>query len=67
MKAMARLGAGPYKMGDVAKTRGVEINSLGPVRATLIGKGFVYAPSYGLIEFTVPQFDVFIRRHFEMK
>lgn len=67
MKAMASLGAGPYKMGDVARTRGVEINSLGPVRATLIGKGFVYAPSHGLIEFTVPQFDKFIRRYFEME
>ncbi len=65
MKAMAALGPGPYKMGDVAKKRGVEINSLGPVRATLIGKGFVYSPSHGLIEFSVPQFDSFIRRHFE--
>lgn len=64
MKAMAALGEGPYKMGEVAKKRGVEINSLGPVRATLISKGFVYSPSHGLIEFTVPQFDTFIRRHF---
>ncbi|OWY28899.1 ATP-binding protein [Herbaspirillum robiniae] len=66
MKAMAQIGTGPYKMGDVAKQKGVLVNSLGPVRATLIGKGFVYAPSHGLIEFTVPQFDKFIRRHFKI-
>jgi len=64
MKAMASLGSGPYKMGDVAKQRGVVIKSLGPVRATLIGKGFVYSPSHGFIEFSVPQFDSFLRRHF---
>jgi hypothetical protein len=66
MKAMAVLGTGPYKMGDVAKQRGVEVNSLGPVRATLISKGFVYSPSHGQIEFSVPQFDKFVRRHFEL-
>lgn len=64
MRAMASLGKGPYKMGDVAAKRGVEVNSLGPVRATLINKGFVYSPAYGQIEFTVPQFDAFIRRHY---
>lgn len=67
MQAMAKLGSGPYRMGDVARQRGVAINSLGPVRATLIGKGFVYSPSHGLIEFSVPQFDAFIRRHFNLK
>lgn len=65
MKAMAGLGKGPYKMGDVAKARGLQINSLGPVRATLINKGFVFSPSHGLIDFSVPQFDTFIRRHFD--
>lgn len=65
MKAMASLGKGPYKMGDVAKKRGVEINSISPVRATLISKGFVYSPAHGLIEFSVPQFDDFIRRHID--
>lgn len=64
LKAMACLGKGPYKMGDVAAKRGVLVTSLGPSRATLISKGFVYAPSHGYIDFTVPQFDQFIRRHF---
>lgn len=64
MKAMAHHGKGPYKMADVAARKGVEVNSLGPVRATLISKGFVYSPAHGQIDFTVPQFDVFIRRHY---
>ena len=66
LQAMAGLGRGPYRMGDVARKRRVKVTSLGPVRATLISKGFVYAPAHGLIEFTVPQFDQFIRRHFGM-
>lgn len=64
LKAMACLGKGPYRMGDVATNRGVLVTSLGPVRATLISKGFVYSPGHGYIDFTVPQFDRFIRRHF---
>jgi hypothetical protein len=64
MRAMAKLGNPPYKMGDVARQLRKKLNSLGPVRATLISKGFVYSPQHGIIDFTVPQFDDFIRRHF---
>lgn len=66
MKAMACLGKGPYKFGDVAKQRKAQVKSLGPVRATLINKGFVFSPSHGYIDFTVPQFDEFMRRHFNL-
>jgi hypothetical protein len=38
--------------------------SVAPTRARLIEKGLIYSPSYGLNEFTVPHFDVFIRRSF---
>jgi len=36
-------------------------------RARLIEKGLIYSPSYGLNEFTVPQFDAFIRRSFALE
>jgi hypothetical protein len=38
--------------------------SVAPTRARLIEKGLIYSPSYGLNEFTVPQFDAFVRRSF---
>ena len=68
LRAMAELGPGPHRTGDVADKLGVKINTLGPVRANLIKKGMVYSPSHGDMAFTVPLFDEFMRRaiaHFE--
>ena len=62
LRAMAELGAGPHRTGDIASTLGVKIASLGPVRARLIKKGMVYSPSHGDIAFTVPLFDEFMVR-----
>lgn len=62
LRAMAELGPGPHRTGDVADALGVKINTLGPVRASLIKKGMVYSPSHGDMAFTVPLFDEFMRR-----
>lgn len=62
LRAMAELGAGPHRTGDVADTLVVKISTLGPVRANLIKKGMVYSPSHGEMAFTVPLFDEFLRR-----
>jgi len=62
LRAMAELGGGPYRTGDIADTLGVKITTLGPVRANLIKKGMVYSPSHGEMAFTVPLFDEFMRR-----
>lgn len=62
LRAMAELGPGPYRTGDIADCLGVKITSLGPVRARLIKKGMVYSPSHGDMTFTVPLFDEFMRR-----
>lgn len=62
LRAMAELGPGPYRTGDIADGLGVKINTLGPVRASLIKKGMVYSPSHGEMAFTVPLFDDFMRR-----
>lgn len=62
LRAMAELGAGPYKMGDVADVMGLKVGSLSPRRAKLINKGMIYSPQHGEIDFTVPLFDDFMRR-----
>jgi len=62
LRAMAELGPGPQRTGDIAETLGVKITSLGPVRAKLIRKGMVYSPAHGDMAFTVPLFDEFMLR-----
>lgn len=62
LRAMAELGGGPHRTGDIAYTLGAKITSLGPVRANLIKKGMVYSPLHGEMAFTVPLFDEFLRR-----
>jgi len=66
MKAMSSLGEGPYRTAEVAAALGKQVSSIGPVRATLIKKGFVYSPGHGQVAFTVPLFDEYIRRNHDM-
>ena len=66
MMAMAFLGGGICKSSKVADRLGMKVNSIGPVRATLISKGFVYSPQHGEIAFTVPLFDEYVRRNFDL-
>ncbi|GAC1476767.1 MAG: ATP-binding protein [Gemmatimonadaceae bacterium] len=62
LRAIAELGSGVHRTGDIAETLGLKVTSLGPVRARLIKKGMIYSPAYGDIAFTVPLFDEFMRR-----
>jgi hypothetical protein len=62
LRAIAQLGPGAHRTGDIANTIGVKISRLGPVRAKLIRKGMIYSPAHGDIAFTVPLFDEFMRR-----
>lgn len=62
LRAMAGLGPGPHRSGDIANALGVKINSVGPVRASLIKKGMIYSPAHGDVTFTVPLFDQFMLR-----
>jgi hypothetical protein len=62
LRAMAALGPGPHRSGDIAHRLGVKITSTGPVRAKLIQKGMIYSPAHGDTAFTVPLFDQFMRR-----
>lgn len=62
LQAMADLGIGPHRSGDIAGRLGVKVESVAPRRSTLIGKGMVYSPAHGDTAFTVPLFDEFLRR-----
>jgi hypothetical protein len=62
MRAMAELGPGPHRSGDIADRLGRKVTSLGPIRNQLIAKGMVWSPSHGDTAFTVPLFDAFMRR-----
>ena len=66
MRALAELGAGTAKSGDVADMLGVKVTSLGPTRSSLITKGMIYAPAYGDVEFTVPLFDQYMKRTMDL-
>jgi len=61
--AMAALGKGPYRSSDVAEALGENVQALGPRRAKIIHKGMIYSAVYGDIDFTVPMFDDYLRRH----
>jgi hypothetical protein len=62
MRAMADLGPGPHRSGDIARKLRREVTSLGPTRSQLIAKGMIWSPSHGDTAFTVPLFDEFMRR-----
>jgi hypothetical protein len=63
LRAMAELGPGPHRTGDIAEALGRRSEQLGPTRAKLIDKGLLYTPGYGMTAFTVPQFDRYMRRN----
>jgi hypothetical protein len=62
LRAMAQLGEGATRTGDIADALGVKVTSLGPVRAKLIRKGMIYSPAHGDMAFTVPLFSEFMIR-----
>jgi AAA ATPase-like protein len=66
LRAMADLGAGPQRAGDVAAVMSRTSEQLGPTRARLIEKGLIYTTGHGQGEFTVPQFDRYMRRNYEL-
>lgn len=62
LRAMAELGAGPHRSGDIASSYGASVSSLAPTRSSLIAKGMVWSPNHGDTAFTVPMFDEFMQR-----
>jgi len=62
LRAMAELGPGPHRSGDIAEQLKRDVTALGPTRNQLIGKGMIWSPSHGDTSFTVPLFDEFMHR-----
>lgn len=62
LRAMAELGPGPHRSGDIADQLGRKVTALGPTRNNLIAKGMIWSPNHGDTAFTVPMFDAFMKR-----
>jgi len=62
LRAMAELGPGPHRSGDIATELARVTSSLGPIRNSLIVKGMIWSPTHGDTAFTVPLFDEFMKR-----
>jgi len=62
LRAMAELGEGPHRSGDIAGKLNKRVSALGPIRQSLITKGMIWSPSFGDTAFTVPLFDEFMKR-----
>ena len=62
LRAMAHLGPGSHRTGDIAAALGTSVKGIGPVRSKLIKKGMIYSPAHGDMAFTVPLFDEFMVR-----
>ncbi len=62
LRAMAELGPGSHRSGEIAKIMKKKVENLGPLRSGLIRKGMIWSPSHGDTSFTVPLFDEFMKR-----
>ncbi|MCA9413764.1 MAG: ATP-binding protein [Candidatus Omnitrophica bacterium] len=62
LRAMAQLGPGPHRSGDIATELHRNVQSLAPMRSQLIAKGMIWSPTHGDTAFTVPLFDEFMKR-----
>lgn len=62
MRALAELGPGHRRSADIADLLGTKPDKIAPMRANLIRKAMIYAPSLGDVCFTVPLFDEFMKR-----
>lgn len=62
MVAMVKCGELPCTMANVARILDAQASSISPIRGQLIAKGMIYPPERGEVNFTVPQFDNYIKR-----
>ena len=59
---MNSCGELPCTISNVANVLKKKVNSISPIRSNLINKGIIYSNKFGEIDFTVPQFDKFLKR-----
>lgn len=63
LRTIAELGGDEAGTSDIAAHLGKSPRAFGPVRDSLIKKGIIYPSERGVVAFTVPNMDDFIRRH----
>lgn len=61
VQALASLGPGPHRSGEVAAAAGKTTPQVAAFRDRLITEGIIYAPRYGWVEFAIPHFDRYVR------
>lgn len=64
VSAMADLGDGPQRSGDVAAKLGKAVQGVSVVRQRLLDAAIIYAPDRGTVDFTVPMCADHIRRNY---
>lgn len=62
MTAMVACEKLPCSTKEIANIMGESIQAISPLRAQLIHKGFIYTAKRGEVDFTVPQFDKYLKR-----
>ncbi len=62
VQALASLGPGPHRSGDVAAAADKSTPQVAAFRDRLIGEGVIYPPRYGWVEFAIPHFDRYVRK-----
>ena len=62
MLAMVECGELPCTIAQIASKMNCNVQRISPLRAQLIHKGFIYATRYGEVDFTVPQFNQYLKR-----
>jgi len=62
LRAMAELGRGSHRSGDIAAKLERAVEEVAPIRARIIAKGMAFASAHGHTDFTVPMFDAYMRR-----
>ncbi|MDV2726433.1 ATP-binding protein [Pseudomonas aeruginosa] len=62
LRAMASLGEGPHRSGDIAASLGRTSRSLTSIRNSLISKGMIWSPPHNGAAFTAPLFDLYMCR-----
>lgn len=62
MLAMVKINKLPCSIKDINKAMKQKSSTISPLRAQLIHKGFIYSVNRGELDFTVPQFDKYLKR-----
>ncbi|MBQ8306661.1 MAG: ATP-binding protein [Blautia sp.] len=60
--AMVDCGQLPCTISQIAHNMKKDVSAISTIRAQLINKGIIYPVRHGELDFTVPEFDGFIRR-----